>query len=328
MLIEFLTLAAFFLIVALVFFLRSLVRGWQGPIASQVEADALRGAAEPAAPVFGDFTPVLADQIPSIIGTPDSLLQDLRRAGYYKPTARTEFNAIRNVAALLAMVLTGVYAVMIGPERRDMLAPIVVWGLAISALVYVVPWLYLRMKAQHRVGLIQRAMPDAVDMLSMCLSGGLSFQDALSHVSREIFFSHPDLAVELEIVRRHAELNSLGEAFRQFSRRIECPEVTALSGIVTQTEKMGSNLVVSIRDYADGVRLKQRQTADERANKAGIKLLFPLVLCLAPSALIILWGPAMLELRNFFTNFDQTSQSTVRVPGSFGRPLPGVIRRP
>ena len=328
MLIEFITLAAFLLIVGLVFFLRSLVRGWQGPIVAQVEADARRAAIEPSGPVFGDFTPVLADQIPSIIGTPDNITQDLRRAGYYKPTAPTEFNAIRNVLAIIGILLTGVYAVMVGPERRDLLAPILVWGLTISALLYVIPWFYLRAQASRRVQLIQRGMPDAVDMLSMCLSGGLSLQDSLTHVSREIFFSHPDLAVELEIVRRHAEMNSLGDAFRQFAKRIECPEVTALTGIVTQTEKMGSNLVTSIRDYADGVRLKQRQTADERANKAGIKLLFPLVMCLAPSALIVLWGPAMLELRNFFTTFDQTSQSTVRVPGTTGRPLPGVIRRP
>ena len=66
-----------------------------------------------------------------------------------------------------------------------------------------------------------------------------------------------------------------------------------------------SPVVEAVRDFADDIRTRQRQTADERANKASIKMLFPLVLCLAPAALIILWGPALLELRNFFRTFNQ-----------------------
>ena len=71
-----------------------------------------------------------------------------------------------------------------------------------------------------------------------------------------------------------------------------------------QTARLGSNVVQAVRDFADDIRTRQRQTADERASKAGIKLLFPLVLCLAPAALLILWGPALLELRNFFRTFN------------------------
>ena len=300
MFIELITLATFFGIVGLVLFVRSLIVGWRGNLGDQLAIEAGSLAAEP---IFGALTEPLAAQIPPIIGTADELTQDLRRAGYYKPTARSEFLAIRNVLAILTILLTGVYAVMVGPERNDLLAPILIWGLSAAAMLYTLPWLYLRMQVRRRLAAIQRALPDAFDMLTMALSGGLTIPEALGHVSRETVFSHPDLAVELEIVRRHAEMTSLGDAFRQFAKRIDIPEVANLTSIVTQSERLGSNVVTSVREYADGVRLKNRQLANDRANKAGLKMLFPLVLCVAPAALIILWGPAILELRNYFRSF-------------------------
>ncbi len=300
MLIELITLAAFLGIVGLVFFLRALVVGWQGDLSEQLAAEA-EGISS--GPIFGDLTEPLAAQIPPIIGTQDELTHDLRKAGYYKPSARSEFLAIRNLMAISVIVLTGIYAVMVGPERREFLAQILIWGLAIAALVYTLPWLYLRFEMRRRLSAIQRALPDAFDMLTMALSGGLSVPEALGHVSREIVSSHPDLAVELEIVRRHAEMTTLGDAFRQFARRIDIPEVANLTSIVTQSERLGSNVVMAVRDYADAVRLKNRQMADDRANKASLKMLFPIVFCIAPAAMIILWGPAILELRNFFRSF-------------------------
>jgi tight adherence protein C len=145
----------------------------------------------------------------------------------------------------------------------------------------------------------------------MGLTGGLTVQDSLGHVSRELHGSHPDLATEFEIVRRHSELSGLGSAFQQFATRVDCPETVTLAAIVNQSERLGSNINTAIREYADGVRTKLRQSADERASKAGIKLLFPLVLCLAPAAMIILWGPAALELRNFFRGFTAVENQQV-----------------
>ncbi|MBS0210493.1 MAG: type II secretion system F family protein [Planctomycetes bacterium] len=305
MLIELVTLAAFFGIVGLVFFLRSLVRGWRGGIQEQIANEA--SEAPTRGPLFGEWTEALASQLPSLMGSTDDLTRDLQRAGYYKPTARSEFLALRNALAIFCIVMTGIYAVMVGPERRDLTAPILIWGMAISALVYVLPWIVLRMQAKRRLHMIQRSMPDAFDMLTMCMTGGLAFNDALGHVSREVVFAHPDMAVELEIVRRHADMNTMGRAFENFAKRIDTPEVVSMAGLVSQSERLGTNMVAAVREYADGVRLMHRQNADERANKAGIKLLFPMVLCLAPAAMIILWGPAILELRNFFRTFNVTN---------------------
>jgi tight adherence protein C len=302
MLINVITLAAFLALVGAVFLLRALIAGWRGTFNAQLSGEVGGGYIAPD-PVFGDLTDPLAAQLPLLGSSDDSLAHDLRRAGYYKASARNEFMALRNILTIGILVFAGLTAVMIGPERRDLLFQIVVWGFAAAALAYVLPWLFLKRQVRARTSRIQRALPDAFDMLSMCLSGGLNVNDSLSHVSRELYTSHPDLAVELEIVRRHSEMNSLGTAFQQFAKRIDIPETAALMALIQQTERLGSNVVEAVRNFADDIRIRQRQTADERASKAGIKLLFPLVLCLAPAALIILWGPAILELRNFFRTF-------------------------
>ncbi|MCE9607116.1 MAG: type II secretion system F family protein [Planctomycetia bacterium] len=300
------TIAAFVIFTAGVFLIRSLVLSWRGTFASQLSGEA--GQAYVASePVFGDLTGPLAAQLPLLGSTENSLDRDLRRAGYYKPSARSEFLALRNVLSIMCVLFTAVTAVMIGPERSDLLAQILVWGFAAAALAYVLPWLFLKGQVRRRLDLIRRGLPDAFDMLTMCLSGGLGINDSLANVSREIYAAHPDLGTELEIVRRQAEMGSLGDAFRQFADRIDIQETAALKGLIQQTERLGSNVVQAVRDFADDIRTRQRQTADERASKAGIKLLFPLVLCLAPATLIILWGPALLELRNFFRTFNAGS---------------------
>jgi tight adherence protein C len=253
--------------------------------------------------VFGELTDPLAAQLPLLGSTEDSLERDLRRAGYYKPSARTEFLALRNIMALGIVVLTGAAAVFIGPDRPQLLAQVLVWGFAAAALAYVLPWLFLKQQVRRRTALIQRGLPDAFDMLTMCLSGGLGINDSLAHVSREIYPAHPDLGLELEIVRRQAEMSSLGDGFKHFAQRVDVPETAALNALMQQTERLGTNVVQAVKDFSDDIRTRQRQTADERASKSGIKLLFPLVLCLAPAAMIILWGPALLELRNFFATF-------------------------
>jgi tight adherence protein C len=302
MFINVITVAAFLVLVAAVFAVRALIVGWRGTFDAQLAGE-MGGGYTPTDPVFGDFTEPLAEQLPLLGASDDSITHDLRRAGYYKASARNEFLALRNVMAIGVVLFTAIVAVMIGPERRDMLAKILVWGFAVAAAAYVLPWLFLKQQVRSRTDRIQRALPDAFDMLTMCLSGGLGVNDSLHQVSRELYHAHPDLATEFEIVRRHAEMSSLGDAFRQFAKRIDIPETSALMALIQQTERLGSNVIQAVRDFADDIRTRQRQNADERASKAGIKLLFPLVFCLAPAALIILWGPALLEIRNFFRTF-------------------------
>ena len=141
----------------------------------------------------------------------------------------------------------------------------------------------------------------------MCLTGGMSLYDALAHVCREIGFSHPDLATELMIIRQQTDMSSLYVALNQFSLRIDVPEISSMSALITQNQRLGTNVAGTVLELADNMRLKRRQTADERSAKMGIQLLFPVVLCLIPAFFLVLWGPALLELWSFLQDFEGTS---------------------
>jgi tight adherence protein C len=236
-------------------------------------------------------------------GSDDELDHELSRAGWYKPTAKRDFIAMRRFLIIAVMVLTGTAAVLVGPADRDLVLRIVMLGIGGIVMVWAIPRIYLKAVGQQRVKRIRTALPDALDLLTMCLTGGLALPEALAHVSREILFAHPDLSMELLIVQSQSDLRSSEFAFRQFSRRIDAPEVAALSSLITQGQRLGTDVVGSIREYADNMRLRRRQAADERSSKASVKMLFPLTLCLLPSVFIILWGPSVLELWQFLQSF-------------------------
>src|SRR5262245_43708013 len=117
MFINIITIAAFLALVATVFIVRALVVGWRGTFDAQLAGE-IGGGYTPTDPVFAAFPQPLAEQLPLLGPTDDSITHDLRRAGYYKASARNEFLALRNLMAISVVVFTAVIAVMIGPERR------------------------------------------------------------------------------------------------------------------------------------------------------------------------------------------------------------------
>ena len=237
----------------------------------------------------------------------EGLDADLRRAGRYGPDQRDRFLALRNGLVVGLVLVAGIAAVAIGPgQNRALLIALASGGFA-AGMAWGLPRVVLKLWGVRRVERLRRQVPDALDLTSMCLASGLSFQDALAHVGREVRFAHPELADELDIVARQAEMMSLAEAFRQFAVRTDAPEIVSLSGLVTQNERLGTNLSEAVREFAESMRLRRRQRADAQANKATLKMLFPLNLCLLPSFVLLLWGPAILELVRFFRDFDAPS---------------------
>lgn len=241
----------------------------------------------------------LAGAIPLPDSEYDSLSQDLKRAGFYGSNAIIEFLSTRNFLVLGTLFIGGTLAVLAEPgtslPRTLLVVTVVVTGLA-----YVIPRAMLKGQANRRLNRILKGLPDALDIIRMCLSGGLSLRDSLQRVSGEIEPFHPDISVELEVVRRHAEADTMAKALKEFSKRMNAPDVNALANLVTQSERTGTHVAAAVSDFADGIRRQFRQRAEERANKTSVKLLFPVILCLAPPVFILLLGPPVLQLRSFF----------------------------
>ncbi len=294
------TVATFALVACLAWLFARMVFGFQQrPVPSRLAAAGPAEIPSRDRP-GGQLVETLAGQLPQAPFDHGELARDLRRAGCYRPGARSEFLAMRNALAILAVVLTGILAVAIGPARQELVVRTVVGGLVVALVLWALPRVVLALRGRRRVERIRNALPNAMDMVSMCVAGGLPLHDALAHVGREIADAHPDLAVELAILRQQTELSTLSHAFQQFAERIDIEETAALASLVAQNQRLGIGAVDAIREYTDGLRLKRRHLADELAGKAQWRMLFPVVLCLVPSVLILLWGPGMLEMWKFF----------------------------
>jgi tight adherence protein C len=247
--------------------------------------------------ILGELTPALAGQIP--LGTEDrtELQSELIRGGYYRPTALMEYTALRAVLVIAPLIAAGILAFF----TETLSTGLWIWGggILLSILGFSVPRVYLYYKGKARMLEIERGLPTALDMLTLCLGAGLNVLISLRRVAEELKTSYPSLAYELGLVSRQAELRTLDFALRQFADRVGLPTVRNIAMIVSQSEHLGADAVVVLREFADNMRVNMKQRADEMANKAPFKLLFPAYL-LAAGAAILLIAPTVLEFSDFF----------------------------
>ena len=256
--------------------------------------------------IFGPLTRALAWVIPITPMSKAKLTKDVRRAGHYHRYALEEFLSLRNAMVLGWMFLVGTLIVVaVEPDDTALALKVLIAGVFGMILLYALPVLVLRNRAAARVQRIQFALPDALDMITMCTAGGLPLQQALGQVSGDLHTTHSDLAMELKIMGRQMDASSLDTAMSQFANRIDTPEIQSLTAMVSQTHMQGSSVAAAFQEFSDGMRRGQRQRAEEQGNKTSVKLLLPLVLCLAPPVYMLLLTPAVIELKRFVVRENQ-----------------------
>lgn len=248
----------------------------------------------------GLLTKLFARLIPDLAGGRGARLdRDLLRAGYYRPHARLEFLAARNLLVLCGAAIVAI-AYYVGYDLGPLVrAQILFGGLFAVGWLYVIPRFYLTAAGSRRVQRILDGLPDALDIVTMCVSSGLPLHASLERVKGRIRDVHPELAAELDIMHKQVALGATDVALRDFANRIDEPDVQALADVVTHAERVGADVGAVISDYSDNIRQGIRQRAEQRGNMMSIKLLFPIMLCLAPAAYLLLLTPAVVELRQF-----------------------------
>jgi len=269
---------------------------------------------------FGILNDALAAQIPQPASYLDSLDTQLARAGHYGRHARRNFLATRNLLVLGILVITLSLLLVENNENPLAVQSIVAGGAVLAILAYILPRMMLNLQANRRVERIERGLPDALDILTMCLSGGLPLRRSLQHVADEIEAAHPDLAGEMRLVMRQEEMGSLPLAFEQFARRTKSADVRSLSILINDAQRLGSDVREAGREQADSIRRAYRFRAEERASRAGAKLILPFVFCLLPAVGILLWAPALLQLR-------ETIQKESLPGGAFSQDIARSVER-
>lgn len=260
--------------------------------------------------LLGDLTEPLGG-----IGSPGgekrvALEKELREAGYYSSKALLEYTALR--AMLIGLPIFGclIAAIILDPVWLPYIAGT---GLILAILGYSVPRVYLNYLASQRNRQIERGLPVAIDLMSLCLTGGQNVLTALTRVSRDLEFSFPVLAQELRIVHRHADMVGLDMALQQFASRSNVQEVKNLAVILTHTERLGTDLSSALLEFSTNFRQTLRQRAEEQANRVSFWMLFPTIFCLLLPALVLFNAPLFYEFakarKELSENYNQGMQS-------------------
>jgi tight adherence protein C len=170
-----------------------------------------------------------------------------------------------------------------------------------AVLGYVAPSFYVGRKTTLRQKAIRNGLPDALDLLTLCTEAGSGLDQALAKTSDELFTAHPALAEELRMITTEIRAGKPRmEAFRNFASRTGVDDVKSLVAMLTQTDRFGTSVADALRIQSDTSRTKRRQFAEERAGKVGVKLVFPLVLCLFPALYIVCFGPVVVKMFRAF----------------------------
>jgi tight adherence protein C len=217
----------------------------------------------------------------------------LIQAGYPTPSAVPIYLATRVLlpAALGTGALVLLPALGFGP-----LGCII--GVTYFALMgYVGPTLSIGMKVRRRQKEMQRALPDALDMLVVSVEAGLGLNQALVRVAEEIDRLSPVLSEQMSLVNYEIRAGTAREeALRNWGERTGLGDIASLAGMLIQTDRFGTSVAQALRIHADTMRTKRRQRAEEAAAKTTIKLIFPLVFCIFPAMFVVILGPAMIQI--------------------------------
>jgi tight adherence protein C len=174
-------------------------------------------------------------------------------------------------------------------------------GAFLAVLGYVAPSFYVGYLAGQRQKAIRNALPDALDLLTVCVEAGSGLDQAIAKASDELRVSHPVLAGELALITTEIRAGQpRSEAFKNFARRTGVDDVRALVSMLAQTDRFGTSVADALRVHAETSRTKRRQYAEERAGKVGVKLVFPLVLCLFPALYVVCFGPVVVQIYRTF----------------------------
>ena len=226
-------------------------------------------------------------------GTPGAIRLRLIQAGYPTTSAVPIYLGTR---VLLPAALGGGALVLL-PLLGFSAIKVILGVIYFAGMGFVLPSLHLGMRARRRQKEMQRALPDALDMLVVSVEAGLGLNQALVRVSEEIDRLSPVLSEQMSLVNLEIRAGTAREeALRNLADRTGLADIASLTGMLIQTDRFGTSVAQALRIHAETMRTKRRQRAEEAAAKTTIKLIFPLVFCIFPAMFVVILGPALIQI--------------------------------
>jgi len=216
----------------------------------------------------------------------------LIQAGFRSDQALYNYLAIR---VLLPLSLVVVYLVTRFFYRLT--TDIILYIVILAALGFLLPKIWLSLAIRARQERIFKGLPDALDLMVVCVEAGLGLDMTFKRVGEEIKMTCKDLSDEFTLTTLEVRAGkSRDEAFKNMALRTNTPEVNNLMTVLTQTSRFGTSLATALRVHADAMRVKRRQIAEETAAKSTVKIIFPLVIFIFPAIFVVIIGPGAIRI--------------------------------
>ena len=272
----------------------------------EADGSAVRmGGANASAPAFDDGVSALAERVakplqrlaPPSAAEAKKLQKQLMTAGYRSPNAPIIYRAIQ-VSTLIG------YPTMVALGCALMARPLqsaVLWILIAFIKGFFLPRYVLRKMIKGRQQRVRWGLADALDLMVVSIEAGLGLNAAMVRVGDELRDVHPDISEEFELTNLEIRVGrDRDEALRNLAERTGVDDLRSLVAMLIQADRFGTSIARAVRVYADSLRTKRRQRAEQAAQKAAVKLLFPLACFLFPTLFIAILGPAALNLLDTF----------------------------
>jgi len=271
----------------------SVPRRSQEPSRDEKKSDAIARVLSKAAPSWA------APLTPQNERERDRLRNDLTEAGFRSELAPMFYTAIRSASAIACVIIGGSGSVLVNGFQHKTL----VYTLAIGGAGLMLPAMVLRFLGKQRKQQIFLGLPDALDLMVVCVESGLGLDLAMRKVSEEMKKSHTTIASEFSLCNFQLQMGrSRNQVLQDLGRRTGVDELRALASILIQADKFGSSISAALRVQSDAMRVRRQQIAEEKAAKTAVKLIFPLVLFIFPGIFVVLVGPAAIQMaRDLFT---------------------------
>ena len=220
----------------------------------------------------------------------------LAKAGYREPSYVNIFYSSKVlVPAVLCLVatVTQLYAY----------SPFFVYAVA-AGIGFLAPDFWLNNRISARKLELRLGLPEALDLMVICVEAGLSVDKATMRTAEELQISQPAIADELTLVYLEQRAGRpRAEAWRNFGERTDVDTIRSLASILIQADKFGTSVGKTLRSHSEALRTRRRQDAEEQAAKTTVKLTFPLVLFIFPSLFVVTLGPSMIVMLEGFKDF-------------------------
>ena len=219
-----------------------------------------------------------------------TLRRKLAHAGYYSSSAMELIVGLKVICLAAGMIFGYAFGSLFGGFFTFVF--LYLFGLIGFLLPGMVLWFMIR----HRMFAMEAALPDALDLLVVCVESGLTLDAAIQRVGQEIQMAHPEISKEFGITTMETRVGvSRIDALRNLGQRTGCASLQSLAAMLVQTERFGTSVAQALRVHAESLRSKRRFAAEERAQKAAVWLIFPVVLFIFPTLLDVLAGPAFIS---------------------------------